>query len=177
MNTRLVTLLALGLAVAPLSTVAAFAAGSGGDTVPSCKSGHVYDQKSKKCVPQRGGGVIDDESLYSTGRQLALAGKYDEAISVLSLIENKNDARVLNYLGYSHRKAGRLRVGLGYYEEAMQVDPDYTLVREYYGEAQLQMGEVFAANIQLSEIEKRCGTGCAEYKDLAAAIKAFENRG
>ncbi|MBX3570588.1 MAG: tetratricopeptide repeat protein [Rhizobiaceae bacterium] len=175
MNMRFSTLLAAGLLLVPLSAAPLLAAGGSAPEVPACKKGYVYDKKTQKCVAQRGGGAIDDESLYATGRQLALAGKYDEAISVLSLVENKNDARVLNYLGYSHRKAGRLRVGLGYYEEALQIDPDYTLVREYLGEAQLQMGEVNAAKVQLGEIEKRCGKDCEEYRDLAAAIDAFPN--
>jgi tetratricopeptide (TPR) repeat protein len=150
----------------------AFAAGSGGDNVPSCASGQVYDQKAKKCVPRSGS--LDDGSLYATGRKLALAGNYEEAIAVLSLIKDKSDVRVLNYLGYAHRKAGRLRVGIGYYEEAMKRDPTYTLVREYYGEAQLAMGDVAAAEAQLAQIARLCGTGCEEYGDLAAAIQAYK---
>ena len=62
---------------------------------------------------------------------------YDEAIKVLALAADKTDPRILNYLGYSHRKAGRVLVGLGYYQEALRNDPDYTLVREYMGEAHL----------------------------------------
>ena len=70
---------------------------------------------------------------------------------------DKTDPRILNYLGYSHRKSGRVLVGLGYYREALLNDPDYTLVREYMGEAHLQLGDVAAAREQLGEIEKRCG--------------------
>jgi hypothetical protein len=40
-------------------------------------------------------------------------------------------------LGYSHRKEGRVKVGIGYYHEALLNDPNYTLVREYLGEALL----------------------------------------
>ena len=172
MRKSTVIILATMLFAAPTAATTAFAAGSGGDNVPSCASGQVYDQKTKKCVPRSGS--LDDGSLYATGRKLALAGNYEEAIAVLSLVKDKSDVRVLNYLGYSHRKAGRLRVGIGYYEEAMQRDPNYTLVREYYGEAQLAMGDVGAAEVQLAEIAKRCGTGCEEYADLAAAIEAYK---
>jgi tetratricopeptide (TPR) repeat protein len=159
------------VAAAPATGGVAFAAGSGGDGVPTCKTGLVYDKKSKKCVPRTG--ALDDDSLYSTGRQLALAGSYEEAIAVLSLVREKNDVRVLNYLGYAHRKAGRLRVGVGYYEEALRLDPNYTLVREYYGEAQLALGDVGAAQAQLAEIARRCGPGCDEYRTLSAAIDAY----
>ncbi len=64
-------------------------------------------------------------------------------------------------------------VGLGYYEEALRNDPDYTLVREYMGEAHLQLGNVAAAREQLGEIEKRCGKDCAEYAELSAQIDAY----
>ncbi|MBA3449216.1 MAG: tetratricopeptide repeat protein [Pseudaminobacter sp.] len=173
MKIRLASTAAFLLVSAPLLLAPAYAAGGGGDPVPTCKEGQVYDKKTKKCVDQQGMGAIDDDSLYATGRQLALAGRYGEAITVLSLVENKADPRVLNYLGYAHRKQGRVLVGLGYYQEALRVDPDYTLVREYLGEAHLQLGDVASAREQLGEIEKRCGKGCEEYAELSAQIDAY----
>jgi len=175
MTIRPTRFLAAALALAPLCAAPAFAAGDSTPDVPGCEAGHVYDKKAGTCVAQRGDGAIDDDSLYATGRHLALAGRYDEAISVLSLVSNKNDPRVLDYLGYAYRKAGHLRVGLGYYEEALQVDPNDTLAREYLGEAELQMGEVTAARVQLDEIEKRCGKDCEEYRSLSAEIAAWPN--
>jgi tetratricopeptide (TPR) repeat protein len=117
--------------------------------------------------------MLDDDNIYDAGHALAMAGRYDEAIAVLSLAEDKTDPRILNYLGYSHRKAGRITVGLGYYQEALQNDPDYTLVREYLGEAHLQLGNIAAAREQLSEIEKRVGKGAREYGMLAEQIDHF----
>ncbi|HHZ10009.1 MAG TPA: tetratricopeptide repeat protein [Rhizobiales bacterium] len=155
------------------------AAGDGGgssDTVNQCKQGEVWDKEQKKCVVPKQG-MIDDDSIYEAGRDLAMAGRYGEAIAVLSLAADKSDPRILNYLGYSHRKQGRVLVGLGYYQEALLADPDYTLVREYLGEAYLQLGDVDAARGQLAEIEKRCGTGCAEYAELARQIEDFAARG
>ena len=155
---------------------AAFGAGEGsgnGQTVTQCKKGTVWDKQKKKCV-QAQSGLIDDESIYEAGRDLAKAERYDEAIAVLSLAANKADPRVLNYLGYSHRKQGRVLVGLGYYQEALKVDPEYILVREYLGEAHLQLGDLASAQEQLREIEKRCGTTCEEYVDLLEDIAAFK---
>ena len=57
-----------------------------------------------------------------------MPASYDEAIEVLAMAADKSDARILNYLGYSHRKSGRIEVGLGYYQEALRNNPDYTLV-------------------------------------------------
>ena len=129
-------------------------------------------KKTKKCVDAQRG-AVDDDSLYAAGRHLAEQGRYGEAITILSLAADKTDPRILNYLGYSHRKAGRVTVGLGYYQEALRHNPDYTLVREYMGEAYLQQGNVEAAKEQLTEIEKRCGKGCEEYAELAKQIDDY----
>jgi tetratricopeptide (TPR) repeat protein len=173
MQTRVMKLAASALLVLPLLAVPALTAG-GGDPVPSntCPKGKVYDNKTKKCVDAQRG-AVDDDSLYLAGRALAEQGRYGEAITILSLAADKTDPRILNYLGYSHRKAGRVTVGLGYYQEALRNNPDYTLVREYMGEAYLQIGDVASAKEQLSEIEKRCGKGCEEYALLAKQIDDY----
>jgi len=178
---RLTLALAWMLLAGPLLATPALSAGGGGgggdgQTTSQCKRGQVWDAKRQKCVtPKRG--EIDDDSLYEAGRDLANAGRYGEAIVVLSLAADKSDPRILNYLGYSHRKQGRVQVGLGYYEEALRANPDYTLAREYLGEAHLQLGDVNSAREQLREIEKRCGRGCAEYTELSEQILQFQRRG
>ena len=35
--------------------------------------------------------------------------RYDEALVVLNLVSNKQDPRILNYLGYATRKTGDVR--------------------------------------------------------------------
>ena len=170
MQTRIALALAAALALSPLAVSTAFSAGSGGSSgssSPTCSNGKVWNKKQKKCMPPQ---AVDDDSLYEAGRDLAMQGRYGEAIEVLSLAADKTDPRILNYLGYSHRKAGRITVGLGYYQEALRIDPDYTLVREYMGEAYLQLGDVDAAKSQLTEIEKRKGKGSREYVLLADEI-------
>ena len=147
--------------------------GGGGVNPVNCRVGLVYNPKTKKCEQPQEGMIYDDDSLYLAGRSLARAGRYDEAIKLLTLATDKTDPRILNYLGYSHRKAGRVVVGLGYYQEALLNNPDYTLVREYMGEAYLMLGQVDKAREQLGEIEKRCGTGCAEYAQLAEQIESY----
>ena len=116
----------------------------GGSSATECRSGKVWDKKSQKCVAPKQG-LLDDDSLYEAGRGLAMAGRYGEAITVLGYVANKADPRVLNYLGYSHRKAGRIQVGLGYYQEALRINPDYVLAREYLGEAYLTLGDLASA--------------------------------
>jgi tetratricopeptide (TPR) repeat protein len=174
MQTRIAVILAAALFASPMVVSTAFAIGDGGSggTVSKCKDGKVWDKKQQKCVTPKQG-MLDDDSIYEAGRDLAMAGRYGEAIEVLGLAADKTDPRILNYLGYSHRKSGRIQVGLGYYQEALRINPDYTLVREYLGEAYIQLGDVASAKNQLSEIEKRCGTGCKEYTVLSEQLANF----
>lgn len=174
MPRHVTTIAAAFLIGLPLSGGAALAAGGGGGggSDNNCPTGQVYDQSQKKCVEKSS--ALDTESLFKAGRQLAYGGKYDEAISVLKLAEGRGDAGVYNMLGYSHRKQGKLLIALGYYEEALRLDPNHVLTREYLGEAHLQMGDVASARDQLGEIAKRCGTGCDEYAELERQIAAFE---
>ena len=130
--------------------------------------------KNGKCV-KASSGVLPDEDLYQQGRALAQAGEYDWALTVLQAISNKNDPRVLNYIGYSHRKSGRLDEAFGYYNKALQIDPNFVLAREYLGEGYVAAGRVDLAKLQLTEIANRCGTTCEEYQELAEHIETGVN--
>jgi tetratricopeptide (TPR) repeat protein len=170
-----------GLTVAALIAGSAIAApafgagdsGSGSSTTKSCPRGEVYDSKTGQCVKQSGGNVTD-ETLYAYGSWLAQSGRYGQAIEVLSQVENKDDPRVLNYLGYANRQLGRYEVGLGYYRQALLADPDYVKAREYLGEAYLVLNQPELARVQLGEIGTRCGIACEEYRLLAEAIGDYE---
>lgn len=182
--TRLVP---IALAFALAFAAPAFAAGGGGDggggggnsggggngspTAQQCKKGTVWNKKTKKCVKIQSG-ILTDEDLYQQGRALAKEAHYDWAIEVLSAIQDQEDPRVLNYLGYSNRKAGRLDIGITYYRKALAIDPNFNLAREYLGEGYLAAGRVDLAMAELAAIAKSCGTGCEEYKELNAAISA-----
>jgi tetratricopeptide (TPR) repeat protein len=146
--------------------------GGGGNASPTtkgCKSGQVWNKKTKKCVKAQSG-ILPDEELYQQGRALAKEARYDWAIEVLSTIQDQQDPRVLNYLGYSNRKAGRLDIGITYYSKALAIDPNFNLAREYLGEGYLAAGRVDLAMNQLAEIARSCGTTCEEYQELNAAI-------
>lgn len=158
------------------ATVYAAGGGSDSDSTSSpaeqkCKKGEVWNKSKKKCVKATSG-VLTDEDLYQQGRALAKQGHYDWAISVLAVIQNQQDPRVLNYTGYSHRKAGRLEIGITYYRKALEIDPNFNLAREYLGEGYIAAGRIDLAMAELAAIAKSCGTACAEYRDLSAAIEA-----
>jgi tetratricopeptide (TPR) repeat protein len=139
----------------------------------TCKKGEMVKKVSgvAKCVKIKKG-ELDDESLYGQGVELAKAGEYDWALEMLGAIQNQNDPRVLNYTGYSNRKAGRIDVGIGYYKKALAIDPNFVLAREYLGEGYIVAGKVELAKAELTEIGNRCGTTCEEYVDLNKAIQS-----
>jgi tetratricopeptide (TPR) repeat protein len=145
-----------------------------------CKKGEVIKKVKKNgsmvdtCV-KVSSGILPDEDLYQQGRQLAKDGYYDWALEVLAAIQNQNDPRVLNYTGYSNRKAGRLELGISYYHKALAINPDFVLAREYLGEGYVAAGRIDLAKNELQEIQNRCGTTCEEYKDLQEAITTSVN--
>ena len=122
-----------------------------------------------KCVKVKAE-LTPDQELYAKGYKLAKAGDYDQAIAVLSSVQNHDNPDVLNMLGYSNRKAGRIELGISYYAEALALKPDFVLAREYLGEGYVAAGKVDLAKVQLAEIQKICGTNCAEFKDLSKVI-------
>ncbi len=151
--------------------VPSLAADGGGTPTRSCPSGQVWDQRTQRCVDQSSG-IVDDDSLVAYAATLSREGRYEEALSVLDLMQQPDTAVALNYRGYATRKLGRVEEGVGYYLQSVALDPDYTLVREYLGEAYVIQGKLDLAVEQLAEIEKRCGTTCEPYGDLAEAIAA-----
>ena len=72
-------------------------------------------------------------------------------------------------------KQGNLEIGITYYRKALAINPDFVLAREYLGEGYVAAGRVDLAKLELSEIQKRCGTACEEYKDLSKAISTAIN--
>jgi Flp pilus assembly protein TadD len=162
-------MIAAGLFLLPAAAFANDDGGGGGDT-PTCPRGQVYNSQKRMCVNAQSG-VIDDQSLAAYAAALSREGRYDEALATLDLMQNPHTAVALNYRGYATRRLGRVDEGIGYYLQSVALDPDYTLVREYLGEAYVIKGDLTSAKLQLTEIEKRCGTTCEAYEDLAAAIQ------
>jgi tetratricopeptide (TPR) repeat protein len=145
----------------------------GGSNTPTCPHGQVYSAQKKGCVNAQSG-IVDDKSLTNYASALSHEGRYEEALATLNLLQNPNTAEALNYRGYATRKLGHVDEGIGYYLKSVALDPDYTLVREYLGEAYVIQGKLSLAEEQLAEIAKRCGTTCEPYEDLAEAIEAAD---
>jgi tetratricopeptide (TPR) repeat protein len=193
MRIKIITATACALMLAAASLANAASTGSSSSSAPAapavtktspkalhCKKNQViktvirYGKKKKVCRTLKAG-LLDDSELYNQGEALARQGEYDWALTVLAHIKNQDDPRVLNYTGYSHRKAGRLETGITYYRKALAINPDFVLAREYLGEGYVAAGRVDLAKVELAEIAKRCGISCTEYQDLNKAIQTAAN--
>lgn len=166
--------------LALLLPVAANAAGSDDSTPPkptqttkNCKAGKIWDKKSKKCVyPQNSS--LDDDTRYQAVRELAYDGQYENSIKVLETMSDQSESRVLTYYGFNNRKAGRIEVGMKYYEQAIDANPNNLLVRSYMGQGFVEQGEKEMAWAQLREIEARGGKGSWAEASLRKAIETGE---
>ncbi len=161
-----------GLLAAPV-----YAAGESSTTtrVPNCKKDMAWDKRKKKCVKVKKSSGLSDDNIYESAKSLAYAKRYDEALVVLSLAADPATPRMLTYRGFATRKMGDVASALPLYEAALALDPDYTLAREYMGEAFLQIGRVDLAREQLAEIASRCGVTCDEYAALERQIADFRS--
>ena len=181
---RLATLAAFSMALAaapPLVPV--FAAGGGGGgadpTVTSPPPGNQQTtapgtrttQKKKKAKQSS----LDDPAFVQ-GYRAAYATIYDrnefaEAIAQLKALGHDDHPNVANLIGYSYRKLGDYKLAQTWYERALKADPNHVLTWQYYGLWQIEQGNRDQASYHLSRIAAICGTGCEEYRSLAAALE------
>ena len=156
---------------------AAFAAGSDDNEPPTqtnttktCTDGKVWDEKTQSCQDAKSG-LLDDDTLFKAAREFAYAGQPQNALNALAAMKEGESDRVLTYLGFANRKAGNLEIGLGYYDKALERNPDNLLARSYYGQALVEMGEMQLAQAQLDAIIARGGEGGWPATSLAEAIR------
>jgi tetratricopeptide (TPR) repeat protein len=173
-------LAALALALIPS---AALAVGDEEPTPPQptptstqCTKAQVWDEKTKTCVDAKSG-QLDDDVRFRAARELAWAGQPENALIVLAAMQEGESDRVLTYLGFANRKAGRLEQGLAYYDRALVQNPDNILARSYLGQALVEMNEIALASAQLTEVRARGGAGTWAETALADAIETGQTSG
>ncbi len=160
-------LIATALTLA-LPTALLAAGGESKPSKPKCPYNKVYDEKKKECVlPEESS--LDTDTLYETVRSLAYAGRYDDAQSVLAVMPQDDD-RTLTYLGFTNRKMGRADVAMGYYTQALAVNPSNILARSYMGQGLVEQGNIADALVQLRAIRDHGGTGTWAEASLRTAI-------
>jgi tetratricopeptide (TPR) repeat protein len=182
----------LAALVAAAPVIPALAAGGGGgggggggsdpygspyaSTTPSTdtKATTHTTHKSKKKTDKQSS--LFDNPTFAKGYRTAYATIYDRhdyaaAIEQLKALGHDDHPNVANLIGYSYRKLGDYRLSQVWYEGALKIDPNHVLTWQYYGLWQIEQGNRDQAQYHLSRIAAICGTDCAEYRSLAAALE------
>jgi Flp pilus assembly protein TadD len=189
---RIVTLATFLMALnAPASFTPAFGAGGGGggggggDTSsdpreqrsswpqPSGTKATITTPKVKKKATKQS---AFEDPAFAKGYREAYATIYDRndyaaAIEQLRALGHDDHPNVANLIGYSYRKLGDYKLSQVWYERALKADPNHVLTWQYYGLWQIEQGNRDQALYHLSRIAAICGTDCAEYRSLAAALE------
>ena len=138
-------------------SASAFAAGSG--------SGGMANQQTTPADPN-----------YASAKAMIEAKNYAGAMPLLQQVVAKNpkDADAYTLMGYATRKSGDANGSLQYYNAALGIDPKHIGAHEYVGEAYLQLGRLPDAEQHLARLDSLCTFGCAEYRELKAAIANYK---
>ena len=187
-SVKVLTLTALGLSlVATAPMLPAFAAG-GGDPgspdqmrpnaasgAPTGRPAQPPPTKSTHRTKKSKQSFLDDPAFRQGYHQAYVAiyerNDYAAAIDQLHALGHDDYANIANLIGYSYRKLGDYKLSQVWYERALKSDPDHVLTWNYYGLWQIEQGNRDQAEYHLSRIAAICGTDCAEYRSLAAALE------
>ena len=112
------------------------------------------------------------QNFVKRGKKLESKGKNEKALKLYNkayekLLEaNKADSRnpdILNYLGFTLRKAGKYEQAEKYYLKGLEIKPDHNGINEYLGELYVKTNRIDKANERLAVL-KNCE--CEEYNEL-----------
>jgi Flp pilus assembly protein TadD len=111
---------------------------------------------------------------FITAKKAIDAKDWKQAIELLN--KARVNADVHNYLGYAYRHIGNYDQAFNNYKHALEMDPNHRGAHEYVGEAYLLTNNPGKAEEHLAALNKICGTGCEEYKDLAREIADYKRK-
>ena len=143
-------------------TQLAFAAG---DSSSGSDSDNYLDQyKAAKKLINRG------KKLELKGKEELALKRYNSAYEKLleaHKVESRNPD-ILNYLGFTLRKAGKYDQAEKYYLQGLEIKPDHNGINEYLGELYVKTQRLDLAKERLAVL-KSCS--CEEYEELKEVIK------
>ena len=131
-----------------------------------------------------GGSGSNQENLYKSAKKLVLKAKklekkdkvekalklYSKAYDKLLKAYNKDNKNpdILNYLGFTLRKAGNFEKAEKFYLEGLRIKPNHTGINEYLGELYVKTNRIELAKERL-EVLKSCK--CEEFEELKELIE------
>ena len=126
----------------------------------------------------------EETNLYKSGKKLVYRAKKMEKKNKIekanelylkaynkfekAYAKNKKNADILNYLGFTLRKTGRLEEAEKFYLEGLQLDAGHLGINEYLGELYVQTGRIELAKERLQVLN---GCNCEEYDELKELIE------
>ncbi|WP_333817306.1 tetratricopeptide repeat protein [Tabrizicola sp.] len=140
------------------------------ETTTDCETGTVWDEKTQTCIKAEESSLNDDQR-FGAVRELAYAGRYDDAAQVLATMTEGETSRVMTYRGFLLRQTGHVEEGIAAYERAIALEPGNILARSYYGQLLVQMDELALAQGQLTQIRAHGGAGSWAEQALSTAIE------
>jgi Flp pilus assembly protein TadD len=140
-------------------------------TTTDCAEGTVWDATEETCVAIEQSALPEDV-LRRAARELAYAGRSDDALTLLARSAEPASSEVLTLAAFAHGRAGRIDTALPIYGRALDANPDNLLARAYMGLALIAAGRGADAEIQLDEIRTRGGAGSWPERALARGIAA-----
>ncbi len=104
--------------------------------------------------------------------------EFEQVIKELdaALLDDPDDADLLNLLAYSHRNLQHYDIALEYYQKALQLEPKHRGANEYLGELYLLLGQLEKAEQRLAILDKACFFGCDEFDELKQAIAEYRRK-
>ena len=106
------------------------------------------------------------------------ADDYDAAVIQLerAIVADPKNPDGYTALGQSHRQLGDSEKALKYSRIALEIEPSHLSALQLQGRAQLDVGELEAAETTLERLGRRCDRICAEYELLSRAVGDFKAR-
>ena len=95
---------------------------------------------------------------------------YSKALSKLQVAykTDRNNPDILNYLGFTLRKTGKLKEAEKFYLAGLKIKPDHNGINEYLGELYVNTNRMDLAKERLAVL-KNCN--CEEYSELKELIE------
>ena len=126
----------------------------------------------------------NQKNLYNAAKKLIIKAKklekkdklekalklYSKAYDKLSKAydKDKKNPDILNYLGFTLRKAGNFEEAEKFYLEGLKIKPDHEGINEYLGELYVKTNRIELAKERL-EVLKGCK--CEEFEELKELIE------
>ena len=109
---------------------------------------------------------------YLSAEKLINKKQYSDAIVKLNdaLVTDSKNADIYNYLGFSHRKLGKMEDAAFFYNKALEINPQHKGALEYQGEMYLTLNQIGKAEENLKKLDKICFLGCSEFDKLKKSI-------